>query len=114
GSAHEGQAECDVDAVAEARVLEHWQALIVVHRQHAVKRAQPLWDESRVGRDGADKIESGVAQRRDNRLDDVDLFAPEIAAFTGMRVQATDGDARLRNTELGCEVGGNNTEGGRQ
>src|SRR5688572_2678220 len=34
--AHERQAEGHVDALAERRVLEHRQALVVVHREHRV------------------------------------------------------------------------------
>ena len=38
--AHVRQAERDVDRVAETRVLEHRQALIVIHRQHRVDAPQ--------------------------------------------------------------------------
>ena len=38
--AHERQAERDVDRRAEAGVLEHRQALVVVHREHGVEAAQ--------------------------------------------------------------------------
>ena len=36
GGANDGQAERDVDRVAKARVLEHRQALVVVHREHCI------------------------------------------------------------------------------
>src|SRR5437868_3203590 len=51
GGADEWQAERDVHATAEARVLEHRQALVVVHRQHRVGLLHALGNEERVGRD---------------------------------------------------------------
>src|SRR5260221_4780912 len=46
--ADEGQAERDVDAAAEARVLQHRQPLVVIHRQHAVDLAPAPWREQRI------------------------------------------------------------------
>src|SRR5262245_13982577 len=46
--AHDRQPERDVDALAEARVLEDRQALIVVHRERAVRARQPVRNEQRV------------------------------------------------------------------
>src|SRR5688572_21787550 len=43
--AHERQAERDIDAAAEARVLQHRQSLVVVHGEHRVGAFQPLRHE---------------------------------------------------------------------
>src|SRR4051812_34523770 len=48
--AHERQAERDVDAAAEARVLQHRQSLVVVHGERAVGSLEALGYEKRVGR----------------------------------------------------------------
>src|SRR2546422_8083894 len=51
GSSDERQAEGDVHAAAEARVLQHRQSLVVIHGEHAIGLAQPLGHEQRVGGD---------------------------------------------------------------
>jgi hypothetical protein len=48
--ADQGQAQRDVDAAPEGGVLEHRQALVVVHRQHAVGVLQVFRLEQGVGR----------------------------------------------------------------
>src|SRR5260221_1580707 len=43
--ADEGQSERDVDAAAEAPVLQHRQPLVVIHLQHSVNLEQALWHQ---------------------------------------------------------------------
>ena len=58
-SAHERQAERDVDAAAEARVLQYRQPLVVVHGERAVGGLEPLGHEQRIGRDRAARRDAG-------------------------------------------------------
>src|SRR6266540_2208921 len=50
------------------------------------------------------------ARRGDRRFDRLDLLAPEVAAFAGVRVQPAHGDPRSRETELADEIGGDNAQ----
>ena len=54
--AHDRQAERHVDARAEARVLQHRQALIVIHREHRVGVAQAVRMKQRIGRQRTDHV----------------------------------------------------------
>src|SRR4051812_27073577 len=47
---HERKAERHVDATAEGSVLEHRQALVVIHRQYSVGVLEALRHEQRIGR----------------------------------------------------------------
>ena len=93
--ARKRQAERHVDAVAEARRLEHRQSLVVIHRDDRVVAARVLGDEHRVGGQRAGDASNRCRARvGDRRRDDVDLLAPEMAALAGVRIEAAHGDAR--------------------
>ena len=58
--------------------------------------------EHDVGRMRAAHVIAFLAQPLDRRHDDVDLLAAERAVLAGMRVEAGDGDARLRRCRTGA------------
>src|SRR3989441_5377960 len=62
GRADERQAERDVHAAAEARVLQHRQSLVVIHGEHAIGLAQPLGHEQRIGGERPPRV--GVPRER--------------------------------------------------
>ena len=70
--------------MAEARVLEHRQPLVVVHRDDAIEIARLRRNEDRVGRQRSGDVQPFGAQRRKDRSDDVDFLAAEVAAFAGV------------------------------
>src|SRR5258706_1890630 len=109
--ADEGQAERDVDAAAEARVLQPRQPLVVIHRQHAVARAQALGHEQRIRGDRPLGVDARPGGARDGRRDHLDVLAPEVARLAAMRVQPGDEDARPRDAEAALEIGINDPEG---
>src|SRR5258708_9942002 len=109
--ADEGQAERDVDAAAEARVLQHRQPLVVIHRQHAVGLAQALGHEQRIRGDRPLGVDARAGGARDGRRDHLDVLAPEAARLAAMLGQAGDEDARPRDAEAALEIGINEPEG---
>src|SRR5260221_13317572 len=109
--ADEGQAERDVDAAAEARILQHRQALVVIHRQHAVGLAQALGHEQRIRGDRPLGVDARPGGARDGRRDHLDVLAPAGARLAAMRVQPGDEDARPRDAEAVLEIGINDPEG---
>nr|GEU28139.1 2-octaprenyl-6-methoxyphenol hydroxylase, putative [Tanacetum cinerariifolium] len=102
--ADQGQAQGDVDAVAERGEFQHRQALVVVHGQHAVGVHQVLGLEQGVGRIRTGNIDAARARRVQRRRDGVDFLAAQVAALARMRVQAAHQDARRCQAELGLEV----------
>src|SRR5574341_234764 len=99
GGAHERQAERDVHAAAEGSVLEHRQALIVIHGEHAGGALQALRHEKRVRRQRADRVDAGFRRLRDRGRDDVAILGAEVARFAAVRVQSRDQDARLLDAD---------------
>ena len=88
------QAERDIDAMAESRVLERGQPLVVVHRQHRIALGQHGRREHGVGRLRPEQSHALGTQPVEYRHDDLDLLAPEVAPFAGMRIEAGNQDAR--------------------
>jgi hypothetical protein len=83
-----GQAERDVHGVAEGRVLEHRQSLVVIHREHGVGIARVRAAGTAVSAgSGPSQPHALRAQRIEHRRDDIDLLAPEMPAFAGVRVE---------------------------
>ncbi len=103
--AHDRQPQRDIDGRAKALVLEHRQALVVVHRQHRVAVFQMFRGEQRIGRQGADQVDAFLAQQGQCRLDDLYLFAAQMTAFTRVRIESADQNARTGDTELLDQVG---------
>ncbi|MNI90887.1 hypothetical protein D3C73_1484700 [compost metagenome] len=60
--ADDRQAEGHVDCRAEAFVLQHRQALVVVHRQHRIAVLQIFGGKQSVGGQGAAKVHALAAQ----------------------------------------------------
>ncbi len=106
-----GRPERDIDAAAEAGVLEHRQALVVVHGQHRVAVRERVRHEQGVGRQRADELHALGAQALEHRDDDVDLLAPHVAALARVRVEAGDQDARRVQPEVVDEVGMQDAQG---
>ncbi len=76
----------------------------MIHRQHCIAVFEVLGGEQRVGWQWADQLDALLAQTRQRRLDDFDFLAPQVAAFPGMGIQATDQNARAGDTELAHQV----------
>ena len=70
----------------------------------ASKPAQHLRHERGVGRQRAAGVDAGAAQPRDGRRDHVELLAPEMAAFAGVRVEAAHRQARRGDAEAAREL----------
>ena len=70
-----GRPERHVHRVAEARVLEHRQSLVVVHREHHVVVRQRARHEHRIGGHRAVDQHARRAGALDGGLDDVAIFA---------------------------------------
>ena len=93
--AHDRQAERDVDGVLEAGVLEHRQALVVVHREHRI-----VVGRAAAGRTPCRRAAGRVASMPRARSRSIagamtlDLLVAEVAALAGVRIQAAHGDAR--------------------
>jgi hypothetical protein len=80
--------------VAKARELEHRQPLVVVHREHDVAAGQAGRQECRVRGNRSLDAQAAPPQRRERGLQRLDLLAPEMTRFAGMRIDAADEDAR--------------------
>src|SRR5258708_6885382 len=93
--AHEGQAQRDIHAAPEARVLEDRQSLVVVHGEHAIGAFQPLGHEERVG----GKPAARLGPQRNCFLncwsDDLGVFCVKMPGFAAVGVNARDPDARV-------------------
>jgi len=103
-SAHERQAERDVDAVIEGERLDRDQRLVVIHTQGNVVAGARASMEQRVGGQRADRVDAFGAQRRDRGGDDVAIFLAERTVLAGVRVQARDGETRFGDAETFDEV----------
>jgi len=108
--ADDGEAQRHVNTVTEAGMLQHRQALVMVHRDYAVERFHLRGDEYRVGGKRPDEIEPGVAQRCNDRGDEIDLLSTEVPAFAGMGIEAADRDSRPLKAELRDEISSNYPE----
>ena len=102
--AYDGQAEGDVDRAPEALVLEHRQALVVVHRQHRVGGLQVAGGEQGVRRQGRAEAHALGAQPRQGGLDHLDLLAPQVAALAGVGVEAAHQDIWIVDPEAPHQV----------
>src|SRR4051812_20401502 len=98
---HERETEGHVDAAAEGSVLEHRQALVVVHRQHGVGVLEALRHEQGVGRNRSGGVYAG---RLDRRCDDVLVLPAEVAGFSAVRVEPCHEDAGLPDPESRAQV----------
>ena len=68
--------------------------MVVCHRHHQVELATARAHEHGVGCKGALGVDALGARRGDGGRNDLLLFAAEQAAFAGMRVEASHGDAQ--------------------
>ncbi len=81
------RASC-ADRAIESGVLDHRQALVVIHREHGV-----AFRESRAGTNavsaghGSDHIHAALAHTRDGWLDHVDLFGAQMPLFACVRIE---------------------------
>ena len=101
--ADEGKTERDVDAAVEVERLQGNERLVVIHAEGRVIAPPRRRVEQRVGRERPERVDALLAQQPDRRLDRLDLLAPHGSAFAGMRIEARDGNARLRNAEIAAK-----------
>jgi hypothetical protein len=114
GGADDGQPQRHVDAGAEARVLEHRQALVVVHGEDAIAILQPPWMKQGIGRQRPGEGKAFGAKLFEHRVDRVGFFAAQETGLARVRVQARHQDARPWNREARREIGVQHPERGFQ
>jgi hypothetical protein len=102
--ADDRQAQRHIDRLPEAGVLEHRQALVVVHGQHRVERRQVRGREQGIGRQRPGQVKTLRARGGKRRGDHVDLLASQVAPLAGVRIQAAHGDARPGDAEPAAQV----------
>ena len=96
-----GRPRVTLTALAEARVLQHRQPLVVIHGQHRVHAAAGCSRVKAVSA-GSGPVTCRPAARSavDGRLDDVvDLLRAEVARLAGVGIEAEHDDARCRDAE---------------
>src|SRR5690606_12171735 len=98
--AHEGEADRDVDATVEVYCLEGDQGLVVIHAECGVVASASLGMKERIGSMWPPGVDSALPEVCYRRRDLVDLFPTHGAVLAGMRIEAGDHDARLRDTEI--------------
>ena len=104
--AHDRQPQCHIHTVIEIEHLDRDQRLIVVHADRHVIGRPGGGMEHRIGGQGPDRGEPRGAQARNRRRNDIAIFMPHPAIFTGVGVQPGHGDARCGNAEIACQRGG--------
>ena len=97
------QAERDVDAILEMQGLHRDQRLVVVHAKRGIVVGPRRRMEQGVGGVGSGHPPALRSQRGDRRLDDLDFLAAERAAFTGVRIEPGDGEARVGDAEIALQ-----------
>ena len=103
---HERQTERHVDGAVEGQRLDRDQRLVVIHRHDDIVTGTGGGVEQRIGgvRPGdRDVLRAQASQRRH---DDVDILATDVAPFTGMRIEAGDGDAWRGEAEPRRKIAG--------
>ncbi len=83
-----GQAERDVDRVAETGVLEYRQTLVVIHGDDHVTGLQGGGGEGRIRRHRATDIHAAGAAFLDGWCDQLFVLPAEVPTFAGVRIQA--------------------------
>ena len=113
--AHERQAQCDVHPFFKAEILHRDQALIVVLSHHDVEPALARLHIHGVARMGAAGIDALFSGRLNGGPNDPDLLISEETTFTGMRVEARNGNTRGRYAQrlaaLVCKPDGGHLSG---
>ena len=99
-----GRPSVTLTAWPKLGVLEHGQALVVVHRDDGVDALEPVRHERRVCGYGADEIDPFAAQLLEHRVHHVDFFTAQVAAFARVRIQSKHQDARIAHAELRAQV----------
>jgi methylmalonyl-CoA mutase cobalamin-binding domain/chain len=79
GRADDRQAQRHVDGVAEAGVLQHRKALVVIHGQHGVAARQFARHEGGVGGNWAEGVDTRRTSADDGRADDPQFLVTEVA-----------------------------------
>ena len=88
----------------EGERLDRDERLVVIHGHSHVVGLARRGVEQGVGGIGAGHVEALAPGRRDGGHDDVDLLAAHGAVFSGMGIEAGDGDARPRHAEIARKV----------
>ena len=88
----------------EGQRLDRDQRLVVIHAQHRVVGRPRRRMEHGVGGQGPARRDALGLQRRDRRAHDALVLVADGAAFAGMRVDAGDGQARVRHARSGASA----------
>src|SRR5258706_587968 len=89
-----GGGNCAASAAAEARILEHGQALVVIHREHAIRALQPLRHEERIGGKRAACLDAEGNCFPHRGGDDRRVLGAKMPGFAAVGVEASDQDPR--------------------
>ena len=96
--AHDRQAERDVHGAVEGGVLDHRQALVVVHRERWRRSRRRCAARRRCRPEPAPSpVDACARARGDRRRDDADLLVARVPAFARVRIEAAHADARRRD-----------------
>jgi len=88
-----------VDGLAKAHVLQHRQALVVIHGQHGVRLLQPRRGKQCIGWQRSAQAHAVFAQRFQRRRYHADFLVAQVAIFSRMRVQTGDQNMRIAQAE---------------
>src|SRR5690606_33133512 len=102
--ADEIKAERDIDAAVKINGFQRDQRLIMIHAEDGVILRPRRRMKQAVCGEGAGDLDALRGKFLNHRADDLDLFAPDGAAFAGMRVEAGNRQARIFKAEAGAEV----------
>ena len=102
--AHERQAERDVDRVIERQRLDRDQRLVVIHRERRVVALARRLMEHRVGRQRAARVDALGHEPLDRGPHDRQVLLAERAFLARMRIEAGDGEARMRDAEAVAQI----------
>jgi hypothetical protein len=90
--------------MGEITVLQHRQALIVIHGEDRVHVRELRRDEGGVRGYRAAQAHPPCRQIPDHRFDHLDFLAPQMPGFAGMRVQAADQNTRVGDAEFVAQI----------
>ncbi len=85
-------------------MLEHRQALVVVHGQHDIVGSQVTRHEQRVGGYRAIDVQPHCAGLRDRGADDALFFVAEMPTLAGVWIEAAHRDARSREAPIVLQI----------
>ena len=84
-SSNDWQTQCDIYRIAEASILNHWQTLIVIHREYCIGMSGQR-REGGIGWQWSDGIDTVGLTKRNGGKNDFVVFMAQVTAFACMWV----------------------------